>query len=142
GHLLVRPGQHERARGAAECRCVMPEHRAECVVLVETEAAPEFAGREPLEAEQVAEQRIGDEIPIDVRAAAHGRGAGETDHRQGRNATIGEGRARVEMDLSCRQTIARRDRLKPQRSEEHTSELQSLAYLVCRLLLEKKKTNK
>src|SRR2546425_8129244 len=26
------------------------------------------------------------------------------------------------------------------RSEEHTSELQSLAYLVCRLLLEKKKT--
>src|SRR2546423_8666508 len=28
-----------------------------------------------------------------------------------------------------------------QRSEEHTSELQSLAYLVCRLLLEKKKLN-
>src|SRR5229473_4260758 len=28
------------------------------------------------------------------------------------------------------------------RSEEHTSELQSLAYLVCRLLLEKKKTPK
>src|SRR5687767_13385883 len=27
------------------------------------------------------------------------------------------------------------------RSEEHTSELQSLAYLVCRLLLEKKKSN-
>src|SRR2546425_3067868 len=27
------------------------------------------------------------------------------------------------------------------RSEEHTSELQSLAYLVCRLLLEKKKKN-
>src|SRR3989441_7750249 len=29
-----------------------------------------------------------------------------------------------------------------QRSEEHTSELQSLAYLVCRLLLEKKKTTR
>src|SRR2546425_7318933 len=28
------------------------------------------------------------------------------------------------------------------RSEEHTSELQSLAYLVCRLLLEKKKRNR
>src|SRR5205823_9917740 len=28
-------------------------------------------------------------------------------------------------------------RLAPYRSEEHTSELQSLAYLVCRLLLEK-----
>src|SRR2546425_7345944 len=39
--------------------------------------------------------------------------------------------------------VSRTDRLKrfarEQRSEEHTSELQSLAYLVCRLLLEKKK---
>src|SRR2546425_9655696 len=36
-----------------------------------------------------------------------------------------------------------RTRLRPHvcRSEEHTSELQSLAYLVCRLLLEKKKKN-
>src|SRR2546425_3586388 len=32
-------------------------------------------------------------------------------------------------------------RLRP-RSEEHTSELQSLAYLVCRLLLEKKKPSR
>src|SRR2546425_4309810 len=31
---------------------------------------------------------------------------------------------------------------KAHRSEEHTSELQSLAYLVCRLLLEKKKKKK
>src|SRR3712207_8665598 len=30
--------------------------------------------------------------------------------------------------------------LGPERSEEHTSELQSRQYLVCRLLLEKKKT--
>src|SRR2546425_7738275 len=30
-------------------------------------------------------------------------------------------------------------RIAAHRSEEHTSELQSLAYLVCRLLLEKKK---
>src|SRR5687767_15371967 len=33
----------------------------------------------------------------------------------------------------------RRRRGNLERSEEHTSELQSLAYLVCRLLLEKKK---
>src|SRR2546425_6677254 len=33
-------------------------------------------------------------------------------------------------------------RTRPHRSEEHTSELQSLAYLVCRLLLEKKKKHK
>src|SRR3989441_5882864 len=32
-------------------------------------------------------------------------------------------------------------RMPRKRSEEHTSELQSLAYLVCRLLLEKKKKN-
>src|SRR2546425_9691615 len=31
---------------------------------------------------------------------------------------------------------------KLERSEEHTSELQSLAYLVCRLLLEKKKNKR
>src|SRR3989441_8416485 len=31
--------------------------------------------------------------------------------------------------------------LREQRSEEHTSELQSLAYLVCRLLLEKKNSS-
>src|SRR5687767_15633923 len=34
------------------------------------------------------------------------------------------------------------DAVRPDRSEEHTSELQSLAYLVCRLLLEKKKKKK
>src|SRR2546425_12791620 len=35
--------------------------------------------------------------------------------------------------------ILSRHGMVPRRSEEHTSELQSLAYLVCRLLLEKKK---
>src|SRR5687767_15431542 len=34
---------------------------------------------------------------------------------------------------------ARLEKILRERSEEHTSELQSLAYLVCRLLLEKKK---
>src|SRR5262245_62466529 len=38
---------------------------------------------------------------------------------------------------------ARRHPLRhPERSEEHTSELQSLRHLVCRLLLEKKKKKK
>src|SRR2546430_9937001 len=35
----------------------------------------------------------------------------------------------------------RAQRMKPVRSEEHTSELQSQSNLVCRLLLEKKKQN-
>src|SRR2546425_8065905 len=50
-------------------------------------------------------------------------------------------------DARTREWLTRQlDRLGPDRpvilffrSEEHTSELQSLAYLVCRLLLEKKK---
>src|SRR2546430_13681618 len=35
-----------------------------------------------------------------------------------------------------------RGRLRPARSEEHTSELQSQSNIVCRLLLEKKKTHR
>src|SRR3712207_8684858 len=43
-------------------------------------------------------------------------------------------------DADGRAGRPRRDRV-PRRSEEHTSELQSRQYLVCRLLLEKKKSN-
>src|SRR5205823_12498791 len=42
---------------------------------------------------------------------------------------------RALVEILCRAD----DRIGQLRSEEHTSELQSLAYLVCRLLLEKKK---
>src|SRR3712207_7015408 len=58
-------------------------------------------------------------------------GAGDTGPREGpRHGELREGAAQ-----------ALGDRLQPvdQRSEEHTSELQSRQYLVCRLLLEKKK---
>src|SRR2546429_5026078 len=41
---------------------------------------------------------------------------------------------------SARSWTTRRSRPSPRRSEEHTSELQSRLHLVCRLLLEKKKT--
>src|SRR5687767_15740780 len=44
------------------------------------------------------------------------------------------GRVDPELGMPAQRLVAR--------SEEHTSELQSLAYLVCRLLLEKKKNNK
>src|SRR2546425_5733731 len=47
-------------------------------------------------------------------------------------ATVGEAEPEPQHLL-----LARREGV--ERSEEHTSELQSLAYLVCRLLLEKKK---
>src|SRR3712207_7458988 len=43
---------------------------------------------------------------------------------------------------SCRtNSTQERQRWLPRRSEEHTSELQSRQYLVCRLLLEKKNTS-
>src|SRR5437773_7197545 len=44
-----------------------------------------------------------------------------------------------ELDVRQYHTVSRATRT---RSEEHTSELQSYHYLVCRLLLEKKKKNK
>src|SRR5205823_13187758 len=51
--------------------------------------------------------------------------------------------AGMQLDARPSDAIALAIRAKaPVRSEEHTSELQSLAYLVCRLLLEKKKKPK
>src|SRR2546425_1472323 len=52
-------------------------------------------------------------------------------------ADRGIGLLPVHMDAGHLQLRGRRPR-----SEEHTSELQSLAYLVCRLLLEKKNNKK
>src|SRR5690348_17448217 len=48
-------------------------------------------------------------------------------------------RRRKSGDTARRSTAQRRREVR--RSEEHTSELQSPVHLVCRLLLEKKKTN-
>src|SRR2546425_7236162 len=50
----------------------------------------------------------------------------------------GRRRARDRPEVRDQREPPRPSRRAP-RSEEHTSELQSLAYLVCRLLLEKKK---
>src|SRR3989442_10846528 len=56
------------------------------------------------------------------------------------------GLRRTRSPSRCRGTCATASRPRPRkapgRSEEHTSELQSRPHLVCRLLLEKKKTNK
>src|SRR2546427_7663851 len=66
-----------------------------------------------------------DALPICARLARH--------HR---------GRLRVDESRRCGGALPRRDahgRPHGDRSEEHTSELQSQSNLVCRLLLEKKK---
>src|SRR3712207_8984383 len=60
----------------------------------------------------------------------------EHGHRLGRHVALHEPLLLAEVRPGDR---ALRVLLGPQRSEEHTSELQSRQYLVCRLLLEKKK---
>src|SRR3989441_6972602 len=56
-------------------------------------------------------------------------------------AGVGEGMDQAIQFLRSIQDRARGGLARSERrSEEHTSELQSLAYLVCRLLLEKKKS--
>src|SRR2546425_7521179 len=50
-----------------------------------------------------------------------------------------EGEVRLGIDKDGKFFLDVTDPRTRKRSEEHTSELQSLAYLVCRLLLEKKK---
>src|SRR2546425_5675002 len=63
-----------------------------------------------------------------------------TDRRPFDPAGVGRVSApRRGLDRPGRQPLHQRPGRPHPRSEEHTSELQSLAYLVCRLLLEKKK---
>src|SRR3712207_8293135 len=56
----------------------------------------------------------------------------------GRAARMG-GQAKPQLEVGGRAILERVLGAVPDRSEEHTSELQSRQYLVCRLLLEKKK---
>src|SRR3989441_8567937 len=58
-----------------------------------------------------------------------------------RRGDLAAQRAAVERGADGLRALAARYGWPAVRSEEHTSELQSLAYLVCRLLLEKKKTD-
>src|SRR5690348_17779507 len=80
-------------------------------------------------------------------AAAAARRAGRAPLRGGRRvAARTQGAALEAADDSARAAAAdarqAHGRLRRQRSEEHTSELQSPVHLVCRLLLEKKKKTK
>src|SRR3712207_8411697 len=67
-------------------------------------------------------------------AARHGEHA-----RQGEHPVLNGGaRGVTELARVAEAGVAHRNDKDPDRSEEHTSELQSRQYLVCRLLLEKK----
>src|SRR3712207_8620097 len=69
----------------------------------------------------------------ELRAAGSGTAACGDEAGGDRAGDLGERR---------RSQTAGLDEVRPARSEEHTSELQSRQYLVCRLLLEKKKNKK
>src|SRR3712207_7914385 len=58
-----------------------------------------------------------------------------------RNAIFNGASREIEEEIISRKTASRPLFGKSPRSEEHTSELQSRQYLVCRLLLEKKNTS-
>src|SRR5690554_7295211 len=70
-------------------------------------------------------------------ARAHGSGSSRRRARSARGEGTAWGRAQRP---HCFSFWLSRSPSVPKRSEEHTSELQSRPHLVCRLLLEKKKT--
>src|SRR3712207_8944177 len=78
-----------------------------------------------------------DALPIS-RHARRARELPSGPREGGRNC--GWGAATTSPIRGCGRATGRRRPAVPCRSEEHTSELQSRQYLVCRLLLEKKKT--
>src|SRR3712207_9244676 len=82
-----------------------------------------------------------DALPILVRPGHHRRSeqAYLPDHRSARWQDSLHGVRPPAHHLLGRSLRARAVRFASRRSEEHTSELQSRQYLVCRLLLEKKK---
>src|SRR3712207_8271550 len=77
-------------------------------------------------------------LPRLRRAAARPGGADRAGRAPGLTAPAGSARTRSATAPPC-STLGR---VHDERSEEHTSELQSRQYLVCRLLLEKKKNKK
>src|SRR3712207_7573712 len=66
-------------------------------------------------------------------------GGDDRDDRRTEQAIVLLGHAGVEAQVIADEVRGRDQRPVQPRSEEHTSELQSRQYLVCRLLLEKKK---
>src|SRR5205823_13078952 len=83
-------------------------------------------------------------LVVVTQPAAAPRGNGQPASCRGDGPAFGTAAVRGDDAAVCRRRNLRKNRRERARagrlrSEEHTSELQSLAYLVCRLLLEKKK---
>src|SRR5205823_8314422 len=130
-----------RRRGLARRRLLrldLPE-RVPLVALVVLDGwgcAPAGPGNAVAQADTPVFDRLWREFPHSTLTAsgeAAGLPPGQMGNSEVGHLTIGAGR-RLYQDLM------RVNKAIEDRSEEHTSELQSLAYLVCRLLLEKKKS--
>src|SRR3712207_7533271 len=67
--------------------------------------------------------------------------AGATCLVTGATGALGRATAQRLAERGARAVLLSRDPTRGERSEEHTSELQSRQYLVCRLLLEKKNSS-
>src|SRR5205823_555383 len=118
-----RAGRHAQGRMAVSRRCGAQNLASRRAAL----SRPRHQPRGARPARRADAARGGeDRPPRPDRVSLHRPGA----HLEGSRAAAG-----------VRQNRGRQGRPRG-RSEEHTSELQSLAYLVCRLLLEKKKKKK
>src|SRR3989441_836433 len=129
----------DRHAHAAEERLAVRERQVDAL-----EGEPRVgAGRDPNPADLApdAVDRVAEaDEPIDDRAPLGDVGVRVDDEAQ-RLLDLAEGQRRLhepaERDLAAEEARGGDDEREDDRSEEHTSELQSLAYLVCRLLLEK-----
>src|SRR2546423_9588414 len=121
----------------ATWQALQPMH---LVVSISLATVPVYASRTPGGAVVVAERRTMSRDCRAISARLHPSHSFSTLTRNDLNSGVCE----LPSPTTGVSVLARKPGLarpvKPQRSEEHTSELQSLAYLVCRLLLEKKKT--
>src|SRR3712207_8850251 len=75
------------------------------------------------------------------RSTGSGGSSGHEGHRDTQPRTRHRSRPSTHADQGVSPLPSEQCDRQPDRSEEHTSELQSRQYLVCRLLLEKKKNN-
>src|SRR2546425_3208539 len=112
-------------------RAVLPE-RKEAVRHAEPEAA-----RAEMHADPDAVGLVGEHVHVVVAAADRAELAPRLGAQPVALGAVRQGFPRRVLE----QRVVRGRVVGMGRSEEHTSELQSLAYLVCRLLLEKKKTD-
>src|SRR5215210_5601865 len=111
-----------------------PERLTEAELLSRVTTAPEDAP--PFRATVAVEHTV---VPEGLIGASEGGDTGDSGPRTARIWRGGPEQLRAELQGENGDKVVVKNGA---RSEEHTSELQSPMYLVCRLLLEKKKKNK